>query len=115
MAQIKIESCFIVPAYRQVQSEEGPYEAHCGWNAIARSIGNCGRLFYWLYVGRKENPDPDAYNPPVVFGRESAARSYVDRLSAAGEINDRWWWCFQMVDPNELPDYVTHPERPEYN
>lgn len=114
MMNVKIVDCFTVPAYRRVNSEEGPYDAHCGWNVIATSVGKCGRLFHWLYVGRKENPSADSH-PAVCFGRESAAQAHVNRQVSAGAIDDQWWWMFDMQDPNELPDYVLHPERPEYN
>jgi hypothetical protein len=111
---VKITDCFLAPAYHQVCSEEGRYDAHCGWNVLASSTDERGYRIHWLYVGRKENPEATSH-PAVVFGRESAAQSYADHRIEAGEIDDRYWWDFDSQNPNDLPDYVLHPERPEYN
>ena len=105
---IKVTRTHLEPAYRQVNSEEGAYDAHVGWNIIA--IDTHGN--YWLYVGKKETPEAD-YNPPVCFRDDTIAQTYADRIGQEG-LNEKYWWCFHAPSPY-LPDYVTNYWRPEYN
>jgi hypothetical protein len=109
-SRISIQSAFIVPAYRTVSNEEGSYEAHCGYNVVAYGKTDAAGIRYeYLYRGT----DTDEEIPLCL--EEAKAQALADGLAEIGSLNRIYWFCYAATNTNAEPDYVTNPDRPEYN
>lgn len=91
---------FVVPAYVRVDSEEGQYDAQSGYNLVAKTQDANGIVTEWVYNERIDH-EPTA---------QEAARA----CKALG-FNESMFTAVSVYDPQELPDYVLNPQRPEYN
>ncbi len=110
MTRTAVYEAFVVNAYRRVQSEEGAYDAHCGYNVCASSEDRDGYLHRFIYVSNT------GLDGAYVFADLEAARRLVDRINAAGDIDaERYWDCYGCQHKDALPDYVENWWRPEYN
>jgi len=113
--QSKVFSCFHVPAYRQVDSEEGPYEALCGWNVVATTDDGGGWSSQYV-LSHGPLVEPPAFNLPRLFDTQEQAERLVERVLAAKEIDGtKWFKNGPASHADQLPDYVTNWWRPEYN
>ena len=110
----KIYACFIEVEYRRVSGEEGSYDAFAGYGVIAQAEVD-GLTHSYLFIGANRKAPEGQHAWAHIFGTREAAERFVARVQAAGEINLDRWDLVQISDPNELPDYVTNPHRPEYN
>lgn len=107
MSRIKTIDTWTEPAYCQVMSDEGPYEAHMGYNVMAKIVHG-KNSFYLIYRG---TPDGSL---PMVLG-ETVAERLVSRIKERGTIDPTYWTFVANSDSEALPDYVLNPHRPEYN
>lgn len=98
---------FAADAYVRVNSEEGPYDAHAGYNVFAKTCEEGEYTSVWIYTGESDLP--------ALFDLEGAAK-VVDLIKEKGSINSEAYWdCVETKRRNEYPDYVTNWWRPEYN
>ena len=101
-------NAFYDRAYRWVNNEEGGYEAFCGYNVFVRNQDCDGYTFTWVYTA--------GGNGANVFETEDAARDFVSYVSREDyNLNDKFWECIEQSHPDDFPDYVINPHRPEYN
>lgn len=104
---LHFSDCFLVPAYRYVQNEEGGYESFCGFNVVAYEKASQGVRRVWIYSGTSSSL-------PLPM-EEKAAEKLRDRVLEALEGRPRYWYHSGSDDLTALPDYVTDPHRPEFN
>lgn len=113
MKKVEICRCFVEPAYYQVQSEEGPYDAVCGFNIIAQSKPDSqGNYGYWVFTGVA---DKDGNQLAIYHTDKDLAEKIAHSYQTQGFINSRFWYCFDVKNLNDLPDYVTDPTNPMFN
>jgi hypothetical protein len=106
--RIKVATAFVEPAHRRVQSEEGPYDARCGYNVIARSEADKqGGVTEYIHTGGQGIPS-------LFQDADRAQRLIADKAKTLG-INPALWQAISSHNIHTLPDYVTNPHRPEYN
>lgn len=111
---MKIYDCFHAHAYRHVNGEEGSYEAFAGFHVIASAEVD-GLIHNYLFIGSNRKAPEGQHAWGHIFATLEAADRFVARVQSAGEVNLDRWDLVGISDPNELPDYVTNPHRPEYN
>jgi hypothetical protein len=110
LAGLSVADVFTAPAYRRVNAEDGAFEAYAGDNVIAKIVDADGHVHSFVYAG------PTGGMLPYLFTSGIKAAAFVERVKAAGRINAAaYWFLADVRDPNELPDYVVNPHRPEYN
>lgn len=113
MKKVEISRCFVEPTYRQVQSEEGPYDAVCGFTIIAQSKPDAeGNYGYWVRTGA---PDKDGNQLSICYVVKDLAERIAHSFQTQGFINPIFWYCFDEKNVNDLPDYVTDPTNPMFN
>ena len=110
MSRLPISDAWAEPAYRRVNSEEGAYDAFCGYNLLARVRTKDGYVETYLYTNGDE--DGAAY----VFPNQQQADLCTHLVKSKGSIDaEALWLCVGCADPDALPDYVTDPYRAEFN
>jgi len=107
---LTVHSVWAAYAYRQVNSEEGAYYAIAGHNVFVDLIDADGSVHVFVYGG------PDNGGARYVFSDGAELDAFVARVKATARIKAAAYWLpVEVRDPNELPDYVVNPHRPEYN
>lgn len=110
MANLPVCDAFVAPAYRNVHSEEGDYEAFCGYNLFAKVKSKDGYIETYLYTSG------DEYGAAYVFPNEAKACVYAQLVKSADYLPaPDLWVSVHCSHPDDLPDYVTDPYRPEFN
>ena len=110
MSRLPVCDVFVAPAYRNVKSEEGDYEAFCGYNLVAKVRDKNGCVSSHIYTNG--NKDGACF----VFPNHEGADLYAHLVERKGSIDaDKYWVCVGCSHPDDLPDYVTDPYRAEFN
>ena len=110
MACLPVCDVFTAPAYRNVHSEEGDYEAFCGYNLFAKVKIEGGYIETYLFT------DGDKDGAAYVFPDEAKADFCAHLIKCVGSITvPDLWVSVGCSHPDDLPDYVTDPYRPEFN
>lgn len=113
MKKVEISRCFVEPTYSRVQSEEGPYDAICGYTIIAQSKPDAnGNYGYWVHTGK---PTTEGDQLATCYVSQDLAEKIAHSYQTQGFISLVFWYCFDEKNVNDLPDYVTDPSNPMFN
>ena|SRR5271157_3996687 len=104
---------FVDNYYGRGRNEDGAFEYLAGYVVFAKRITFDGLVEVYGFSGCVGNNDLSYLH---VFDDKAEAEAFVGRVKDRGFIKAAaYWWLADITDPNELPDYVTNPGRPEYN
>jgi hypothetical protein len=99
----KISDAFYVAEETRVCPEDGPsYIGRTGnYRVVSRMDCDNGVRYEWVHH--------------ATIVEEDRAQRLVDQILEVGTIDESHWECSFVSRWDELPDYVLHPDRPEFN
>jgi hypothetical protein len=116
MPRTTISDVHVENAYSRVQSEEGAYDAHVGYNIYISWIEDNNTRHHAVYVGQTLREGSEEYAPSVAFADRERADEIAGRIESKGSVNlDGYWYWYGSEDINALPAYVTDWSNPLYN
>jgi len=96
-----IERAYVEPNYAQINGEDGFYYAQRGYYVVAYTTDEFGNQVIWTHA-------------TDLFLTTKEAEAFISNVVGT-DILATAWNCVSVSNPNDLPDYVTNPGRPEYN